>query len=350
MMLEDMNYFKISCGVNSEIQFIYEQNCFILLQQNIIGKFELSNELLTLIFPDGTKDIFKLNHNHTDVINMIGDAEIGGQNAVCLYKRPKKQLNIDYKPKNIGLVIGTYGSVGHIHLQLENAKKNFPNIQILIIDDGSNKKNILKNLCQQYNVQFLSNNINYGHMIGDVKVVYDGLKWAKENNISYIYKLSRRFIPIVNLEKITNDIIKSEFATYSNVCDWGIRSECMLLHTDLWYTHCLNALEDFIKYSAKDGLPHPVPEVLYTRLCKRFYYALSAINNKILDDMLYTDYIKKGLIFGILPFLNNNRGEKSDNYLWHSCNTPMNYLSYSRYFGLNSYEISDFQCELPGME
>jgi hypothetical protein len=336
MSLDNLVYFNSNCAVNSIIKFI--NNDFILLEPNIRGKFIYTNNILVLIFSDGTKDTFDL----SDTKNYY----LSNRYGIYLYRREDHLIKTNFEPKSVGVAIGTYGSIAYVHLHLENSKKLYPTAKILVIDDYSLETKKIEKLCLSYGADFLSSPHHKGHFVGDVYIVANAIKWAYQHNLSYFYKLSRRFVPTINIEEIVKTIYHNEFAIYSNVCDWGIRSECMLMHTELWYKYCLSCLEDYIYFSTRDAMPHPVPEVLYTKLCKRFYYNISHANNIILNNELNSDKIKRGCVFGILPFTTNNRGLKSNNYLWHSANGKEDFYNYAKYLGLN-YTISNFNPDFP---
>lgn len=337
-------YFKIQCGVNSVIRF-YNQNQFRLLENNVKGTFTLTDNKLTLVFPDGNTDTFNVQQTK-DFYS--GDSLIGGKRGCLLTKLNSHFVNRipHYNNEQVGLVVGTFGSIAHIHLQLEMATREYPFAKILIIDDSSPLQDNLRKLCQEYNAEFITSKVNLGHMRGDVFIVSECLKWAKENNIPWVYKLSRRFLPMVNIFQDLSTITESEYATYSNTCDWGIRSECVLFNTYLWIERCYNALNDYLQYAIRDGLHHPVPEVLYTKLCKRFYYSVSLHNNNILDQNQNSQQLDRGCIFGLLPFLNSNRSEPSSTFLWHSSNSQNDFLKLSQKFNL-PYQINDFNCFIP---
>ena len=100
---------------------------------------------------------------------------------------------MDYTPHysenpEIGVVIGTYGSVPYVDLQLHYLKNVNGINKILVHDDCSNEQDKLKTLCDNYNVDFYSTEKNLWHKacvgsLGDQNCFFEGLKWAKENGI-----------------------------------------------------------------------------------------------------------------------------------------------------------------------
>jgi len=55
---------------------------------------------------------------------------------------------------NLGIVIGTCGTPAFIHLHLEISKRLYPE-KILVVDDDSSEFETIKNLCEEYNANFL---------------------------------------------------------------------------------------------------------------------------------------------------------------------------------------------------
>lgn len=102
--------------------------------------------------------------------------------------------------ENIGVAIGTCGTVPYVHLQLEMAKRFFGpgGIPILVVNDGKSERYDAKglaSLCEDYGVEFFAGEY-LGHSIGDIRVFQQALKWAATRNIDIVVKLSRRFVPL----------------------------------------------------------------------------------------------------------------------------------------------------------
>jgi hypothetical protein len=157
---------------------------------------------------------------------------------------------VDYTPKysehpSLGVVIGTYGSVPYIDLQLHylvnvNGIKN-----VLVCDDCSDKQTELKQLCDSYGVDFYSSqkklfNKEYVGSVGDTNVFYEGLKWAKNKNIELLVKLSRRLIPCKEWKTEFLNLVKcSDATTFGSYCTkdpFNFRTECVGMHVDTWYS------------------------------------------------------------------------------------------------------------------
>jgi hypothetical protein len=140
----------------------------------------------------------------------------------------------------IGLVIGTFGAVPFIHLQLEARKRFYSRVPTLVHDDASNKYNILRRLCNQYGVDFSRNDIRKTHGKGDLTAFVSGLKWARDHGLDILLKLSRRFL---FLEDWTSSLIElaehSQYATFgsyshSDLPEFGFRTECVAMSVVSW--------------------------------------------------------------------------------------------------------------------
>lgn len=335
-------YFKISRNISSAIRF-HNREHFTLLENNIRGRCTWANNKLVLIFNDGSRDVFDVS---TEKESYSGDCNIGGKGVSALFRSNAPELpqtiSSSTAPPTMGIVIGTYGSVPHIHLQFENAKKLYAPCKILVVDDHSRESDALKALCDQYGHDFINAPIHYGHMRGDMFDYAQGLKWATDNGLSHVLKLSRRFIPRIDIVTESLGSIIQDFATYSNFCYWGVRTECILMNSVLWTQHCLNAIQETIDYSYRCALPDHIPEITMTRLCKRFYYRVSKVNNMALDEYQLSVHLQqKDCVIGMLRFLNHDRRYPSPNFLWRECNVEQDYADYAKSLGL-PYEKRDF--------
>lgn len=155
---------------------------------------------------------------------------------------------IDYTPHysnnpNIGVVIGTYGNLDYIKLHLHYLKNINGINKILVHDDCSEQKEEIKKLCEQYNVDFYSppKHMFYKECvgsIGDTSAIYQGLLWAKQNNIEILVKLSQRLIPCYEWKTNLLEIVKkSDAITFSSYCTkdpFNIRTECIGFYVPAW--------------------------------------------------------------------------------------------------------------------
>lgn len=239
----------------------------------------------------------------------------------------------------IGMVIGSYNAVPHINLSLELAKRYYPKVKILISDDNSPKKEELISLSKKYNCDYRSNKTQLGHHPGDLSHFKKGLKWAKENKLDFIFKLSRTFVPlngiwISDFKKLYNE---SECITYSSVCDhykFGFRTECVIMKVKEWNDP---VVFNKIKTCFKESGGHVFVE--------SFIHQLSQDLSRKYHGKKYLNYINENGIRDVgflrLNWINNNRHKACNNYLWHNGNSPMDYYLVAKKFGLN-YSIDDF--------
>ncbi len=119
----------------------------------------------------------------------------------CFDTTTLKDLDQRWKDiPNVGLVIGTCGTLPYIHLQLEMAARLFGRggLPILVVNDGKGdtyEEQALADLCADYGAHFLAGDY-CGHTGGDCRVFRWGLEWAKEMNIQLLAKFSRRYVPL----------------------------------------------------------------------------------------------------------------------------------------------------------
>jgi len=98
----------------------------------------------------------------------------------------------------IAMVIGTYGNLPAMRIQLASRARYYPDVPCLINDDHSSYEEELLQLCRQYKASFRSNKKRLGCSRGDLSAFYYGLLWAYENGVDYLLKLSTRCVPMTD--------------------------------------------------------------------------------------------------------------------------------------------------------
>jgi hypothetical protein len=127
----------------------------------------------------------------------------------------------------IGVVIGHFNCINFLELSLKLLAIHEPNVKILVSDDGSrnptydifgdNVGEKIKKICSEYeNVTLDVNEKMLGHSKGDFEHLKKGLKWAKDNNLTYLCKLSQRCV--INekglLTKFVSEMIRQKIGAY----------------------------------------------------------------------------------------------------------------------------------------
>lgn len=136
-----------------------------------------------------------------------------------------------------GLVISTYGSLPYVHLALAVREKHYPDVPCLVVDDCSDEREGLHELAASYGAAFHTNSTRMNHTRGDTMAFATGLRWAHQNGLDVLVKMSRRFVPKTDWRPSLLEIIqKTMHATYAGILDatWGLRTECMALHVARW--------------------------------------------------------------------------------------------------------------------
>ena len=263
--------------------------------------------------------------------------------------------NGDYTVKypetpEIGVVIGTYGSVAYIDLQLHYLINVNKIKHVLIHDDCSDKQAELKELAKKYNVDFYSTDKRMYYRscvgsIGDTNAFFIGLEWAKSKNLDILVKLSRRLIPCYNWK---HDLItlekNSDANTFSSFCTkdpFNLRTECVGLHVKSWSNNypmqCMN-------FTIQNE---------YTIFAEFWFHELAktlAGNN---NSKLWEEYQKKykfGYLHSgyamwqdILGTCRYNSDNRHSNVLWHMYSKSEDYLEKSKEIFGNKYTIEDFK-------
>ncbi len=237
-----------------------------------------------------------------------------------------------------GLVIGTFAAVPYVHLQLETARRLYPEVPVLIHDDASQQRSALKSLARDYGADFASTPARQVHHLGDLAVFPAGLRWAQERGLDLLLKLSRRWIwrrdwrP--SLAHLVAETEADTFSHYTASFAFGFRTECVALRVNRWgesdfaaaVTICLqegrhvfveNYLHRWAAYFSASGSPrwqewqrrHPVPR-------ERSGYAP-------------------------WEFMGNCRASPHPHRLWHDSDGPDDYADLAVSLGL-PYTAADF--------
>jgi len=228
---------------------------------------------------------------------------------------------IQYHPKKIGLVIGTYGSPAYIQLHLETARRLYPHIPIIIHDDCSNNVDLPK-ICEQYGVKLFSTPTRRGHTRGDLSAMICGLKWASENNFDILIKMSRRFIPLINW---TNSLTISPVQpTYHSQSFWSLIQINIIPSPALVMWGKKNYVKTFV-------IGFVIPNLEFMDYLKSL---VKRRNIRVIEKVIGKSRIIKNHI--LWEFFTDR-----NNAMWKDRNTPNDYYRLSRLYGLN-WGINDF--------
>lgn len=244
------------------------------------------------------------------------------------------------KNLKIGVVIGTYAATPYIHLGLESWKRNYPHVSVLVHDDCSRSQTALADLCFDYGADFECNSFRMPPCVGDMTAYLGGFYWARENNIDILVKMSRRFIPIFDWTKeLIEKTQETQFATYTSYCDhfnFGFRSECVAMHVPTWHKFGLvSAIKEKVLVCEElfvEGYLHD--------LARRLSYSLCHKNDEYMTSHKMP-LEKSG--YGILDFMGPTRVHPKKNLLWHDSHEPEEYYKQAMRYGINYYNIKDFE-------
>lgn len=141
---------------------------------------------------------------------------------------------IPEKP-SIGVCISTFGSYAYVALHLEALRRFNPQVvNILVVDDCSDKTAQLIALCKKYHADFISNPRRLGHQCGDIAAFCHAINYGSLWCLDLMVKFSRRFLPVRPwYEELQALAYKTQHHTYSSFCtahNFGFRTECMGMH------------------------------------------------------------------------------------------------------------------------
>ena len=224
----------------------------------------------------------------------------------------------------VGVVIGTFGAVPYIHLQLESLRRFHPGTPCLVVDDGSPQRAELEKLCEEYGAEFIGREKRMGHIAGDLDVFLRGIEWAKAREIELLVKLSRRFIPSGPWIDELRELHELHNApTYNARCErwgFGFRSECVAMCVADW-EHSTGPIVNNIpkarlSYLLAEAVVHDCAGI-----------AWRARNGNVPSEHDHRGYIP-------WPFMGTSKAEKSTRYLWHETHSTKEYKDFGRALGI----------------
>ena len=251
----------------------------------------------------------------------------------------------------MGLVIGTYGSVPYIHLQLEAWRRHCAEMPLLIHEDASPHAGRLRELCAEYGAEFFGNCARWGHVPGDLLAYINGLAWARQAGVELLVKFSRRWIPLTPWQAQLGQLaFDSQFATFSGRClafGFGFRTECLAVHVPTWVA--TDALRPIRETLARIGSLDPslsadqqrvvLVEAVVHRAAQRAHEVrcveCEAYESKhpMADGCGY---------YAEWPLLGTNRREPRAHVLWHNASRSQEYHRALIQWGIDCYAPEDF--------
>lgn len=248
------------------------------------------------------------------------------------------QRIIDTPQPSLGLVIGTFAAVPYIHLQLESRARNYPDLPVLVHDDGSPLQAELRDLCQRYKADFVTSERRHPHFVGDMAAFVAGFDWAGEKKLDLLVKFSRRFIPMFNwLEDLQELAFITQYATYSSRCvdyGFGFRTECVAMHVQSWFeNHAVDRIRELViteQGCFVEKFIHDLARNVHQHNCEenRRYEKLGSKPEPV---GAYGDWLLSGI----------GRHTPRPNLLWHNYASPSDYAKLAQKYCLK-YNEADF--------
>lgn len=226
----------------------------------------------------------------------------------------------------IGLVIGTLGTPAYVRLHLETAKQLYPDVPILVHDDGSDVAPTLDGMCMYYGADFAFNYEPLGHYRGDLSVFVRGLQWAEKKGIDMLVKMSRRFLPLRDWRKELTDLaLEGNYASFSSYCEecrFMFRTECVGMHVRSWYSTWVD-LWRVIRDKEDIGLL----EAYFHTLAKRVHRSVSDAPGS----------------YVYWPIMGTSKFRRIPDHLWHGSCSVADYAARAQELGLSMSE-QEFSC------
>ncbi|HAB16872.1 MAG TPA: hypothetical protein PLX89_10845 [Verrucomicrobiota bacterium] len=242
-------------------------------------------------------------------------------------------LLADPKP-TVGFVIGTFAAVPYIHLHLESRRRSYPEVPVLVCDDGSLRGQELADLCERYGAEFWTRPARLAPTLGDLAAVATGMEWAEKRRIEILVKFSRRFLPLGSwVESLGSLAYAAQDATYGGECrDFGfpLRTESVGYHVPSW-----------IAAGGLTGIRCAVAAGQY-QFVEDFLYDLAVqVKTQCVSSSRGDELSEASSAVRHWPMLGRGRLERRQEFLWHDLDTPVDYARIARLWDL-PYGVEDF--------
>jgi hypothetical protein len=251
--------------------------------------------------------------------------------------RPRVATLFEGSPR-VGMVVGTYAAVPYVHLQLEAHRRFYPNVPLLIHDDGSHKVAELGDLCRRYGRDFEYNDRRQPPCVGDLTAFVGGLLWSAARNCDILLKISRRWIFLADWERSLRALaLRSQYATfgsYTTTFNFGFRTECVAMAVPVWKNG--GFIED-AQVQIHRG--QSVFVEAYVHEFARRYERQNCEAAEAWREAHPMSDDRNG--YALWTLLGTDRCERSPHFLWHDSCAPEHYLAVAREWGL-PYTLEDF--------
>ena len=173
---------------------------------------------------------------------------------------------------------------------------------------------------------------------GDLSAQTVGLRWAAENEVTWLVKMSRRCVPLRDwLPSLEVAIADKFYPTYSREIVWPehpnlrcLRNECLAFHVESWLRCGIVSWLEAMQRTLQTGTVEPK---IYRAALACYEYAVA-------------DYRGDEAFYGTWDWLREHQGVWCENYLWHQTSPTSHYHGLAAQLEL-PYTYTDFESDMP---
>lgn len=238
----------------------------------------------------------------------------------------------------VGIVVGTFAAVPYVHLQLEARRRFYPDVPLLVHDDGSHRSDELDRLCRRYGCDFEHNEERHLPCVGDLTAFLGGLVWAKARQLDVLLKVSRRWVFLTDWTASLKSLaVQSQYATlcsYTTTFNFGFRTECLAMAVAVWTSP---ELLDDVSCVIRRGTNVFVEAYLH-----EFARGFERRNCAPADVWRQAHPMPEDRTgYALWTLMGTDRCERSPFFLWHDWCQPEDYYAVARAWEL-PYSLDDF--------
>lgn len=258
---------------------------------------------------------------------------------------------IDVTPKygqdvKIGVVITDDSDIPRIDLLLHYLK-NVNKIDSILLYDSGRIENLSK-LATAYNAEIYSSLKKYqAHAFrGDIheqNAFYQGLKWAKENNVDVLVRFNGNLIPcyewVSSLKQLILDSDGVTFSSYCPKCQFPIRVECIGMNVKAWTN---DFTMNYLKFNIDNELV-TFPEYWTDSMAKQIDGQNFSKKYRKWRDSHYVGQLRSGYVhwYDILGKCKLTKDDRHEGVLWIDYTTKEEYFNKINEIFPDKYRIED---------
>ena len=226
-----------------------------------------------------------------------------------------------------------------VHLHLESRRRFYPQVPMIVHDDGSDQTERLQELCVAYGANFFSPQESLGPARAHISATLLAVQSAQQLGLELAVTMSHDFIPLANwVPQLQHLAATSQYAAYGGETrEGGLRSECLAFHAPSWSAEEWEArMEGAVESGLGDA--GSVGDFLHD-LARAVQAGAASEANAAYERLYPREPVTGG--YGFWPWLGQDDTQRQPSLLWRGADSAWEYYRLALAYGL-PYQYADF--------